>query len=130
MADKIIEAAGGNVKGKTIAILGLTFKPGTDDMREAASLVIVPALLEAGASIRAYDPQGMKEAAKNSSPGDIAWCEDAYERHGRCRYAGDTDRVEWNSEAPGSEKGARLLLRNPLVVDLRNVYKRQDMMQR
>src|SRR5439155_3878081 len=63
MARKI-EAAFGGVKGKTIAVLGLTFKPNTDDMRDAPSLVIVPYLQKAGAIIRAYDPEGQKEAAK------------------------------------------------------------------
>jgi UDPglucose 6-dehydrogenase len=62
MAEKIIKAAGGSVEGLTISVIGLTFKPGTDDMRESPSLVIIPALQAAGAMIRAYDPQGMKEA--------------------------------------------------------------------
>ena len=62
MAARVIEACGGSAKGKTIAVLGLTFKPNTDDMRESVSLDIVPALQEAGAKIRAYDPEGMKEA--------------------------------------------------------------------
>ena len=64
MVEKIVAAAGGSVEGKTIAILGLTFKPNTDDMREAPSLVIVPGLQARGAKIRAFDPQGMEEAAK------------------------------------------------------------------
>src|SRR5262249_38317711 len=63
MADKIIAACGGSVQDKTIAILGLTFKPDTDDMRDAPSLVIVPALLAAGAKLRVYDPQGMHTAS-------------------------------------------------------------------
>ena len=75
MADKIERAFGG-VKGKTIAVLGLTFKPNTDDMRDAPSLVIVPHLQAKGAHIRAYDPEGMKEAKKHL---DIEYCKDANE---------------------------------------------------
>ena len=75
MADKIIDAFGG-VKGKTVAVLGLTFKPNTDDMRDAPSLVIVPKLQAAGARIRAYDPEGTHEAKKLL---DIEFCGDAYE---------------------------------------------------
>src|SRR5262245_43463233 len=64
MVDKIVAACGGSLAGKTVAILGLTFKPNTDDMREAPSVVIVPALEEKGARVRAYDPQGMEEARR------------------------------------------------------------------
>jgi UDPglucose 6-dehydrogenase len=124
MVEKIIAANGGSVQGKTLAVLGLTFKPGTDDMREAASVVIVPELLSRGAFIRAYDPQGMKEAHKFFS-GEIAWCEDAYDA------MEDADGViiltEWNEFRSMELKKAKSLLRKPLVIDLRNVYKRQDM---
>lgn len=126
MVEKIIQACGGSVQGKTIAILGLTFKPGTDDMRESPSLVIVPALQKAGASIRAYDPQGMKEAAKLMKEG-ITWCDDAYDAmKGADALALLT---EWNEFRSLELKKAKSLLRQPLVVDLRNVYKRQDMQQ-
>ncbi len=70
MAEKI-EAAFGGVKGKTIAVLGLTFKPNTDDMRDAPSLVIVPYLQARGRAVRAYDPQGGQEAGKLPRPGDL-----------------------------------------------------------
>lgn len=76
MAEKIIEAAGGSVKDKTIAILGLTFKPGTDDMRDSPSLDIVPILQKGGAKVRAYDPQGMEEAEKDFD--DLLMCDGAY----------------------------------------------------
>jgi UDPglucose 6-dehydrogenase len=126
MVDKIIAAAGGSVEGKTVAVLGLTFKPGTNDMREGASLVIVPALQKAGASIRAYDPQGMKEAAKHFS-GAIAWCNDAFDA------MQDSDLLviltEWNEFRSLDLKKVKAALRSPLVVDLRNIYKRQDMMK-
>lgn len=76
MAQKVIEAAGGSVKGKTVAILGLTFKPGTDDMRDSPSLDIIPILQENGATIRAYDPQGMEEAGKDLK--DTLMCDGAW----------------------------------------------------
>ena len=77
MASRIIDACGGDVAGKTIAILGLTFKPNTDDMRESPSLDIVPALQAAGASVRAFDPEGMEEAKKVLD--GVTWCEDTYD---------------------------------------------------
>jgi UDPglucose 6-dehydrogenase len=124
MVDKIIAAAGGSVQGKTIAVLGLTFKPGTDDMRDSASLVIVPSLIEAGAKIRAFDPQGMKEAAKMMK-GEIGWCNDAYDA------MKDADLLvlltEWNEFRSLELKKVKSLLKKPLVIDLRNIYKRQDM---
>lgn len=123
MADKIIEAAGG-VQGKTISILGLTFKPGTDDMRESPSLVIVPALQQAGASIRAYDPQGMKEAAKLLK-GNITWCNDVYSAMEQSD--GAVILTEWNEFRSLDLKKMKGLMKTPLVVDLRNIYKRQDM---
>jgi UDPglucose 6-dehydrogenase len=128
MVDKIVSAVGGeprNISGKTIAVLGLTFKPGTDDMREGASLVIVPELLKAGATIRTYDPHGMKEAAKILS-GNITWCEDAYEAMEEAD--GVVILTEWNEFRSLDLKKVKTLLRTPLVVDLRNIYKRQDMM--
>jgi UDPglucose 6-dehydrogenase len=124
MTKKIIEMAGGDVSGKTIAILGLTFKPGTDDMRESPSLVIIPALLAAGASIRAYDPQGMKEAAKYLS-GNISWCKDEYDAMEGADML--VLLTEWNEFRSLDLKKVRGLLKKPDVVDLRNVYKRQDM---
>src|SRR5579863_6189503 len=77
MAERIIQACGGSVKGKTIAVLGLTFKPNTDDMRDSPSLAILPALAEAGATVRAFDPEGMAEARK-LMPG-LVYCKDAYD---------------------------------------------------
>jgi UDPglucose 6-dehydrogenase len=117
MAQKIVEAFGG-VKGKTIAILGLTFKPNTDDMRDAPSLVIVPALQKAGATIKAYDPEGAKEAGKLL---DITLCADAYEP------LKDADGVviltEWNEFRALDLPRMKALLKTPLMVDLRNIYR-------
>src|SRR3546814_17896379 len=77
MAARIVDACDGSVNGKTIAILGVTFKPNTDDMRAAPSLDIVPALIGAGAKVRAYDPEGMRQAPP-LLPG-VEWCKHAYE---------------------------------------------------
>jgi UDPglucose 6-dehydrogenase len=117
MAEKIVEAFGG-VSGKTIAILGLTFKPNTDDMRDAPSLVIIPALQKAGAKVRAYDPEGAKEARKLL---DVELCEDAYEP------LKDADGVviltEWNEFRALDLPRMKSLLKQPLMVDLRNIYR-------
>src|SRR5215469_4534735 len=77
MADRIVAACGGDVAGKTLAVLGLTFKPNTDDMRESPSLSILPVLHESGATVRVFDPEGMEEAKKHL-PG-LIYCEGAYE---------------------------------------------------
>src|SRR5690606_15553515 len=78
MAPRVAKALGGSVKGKTVALLGLTFKPNTDDMRDSASLDIVPQLLADGATVRVYDPEGMDEAKKLLS-GPIVWCDSSYD---------------------------------------------------
>jgi UDPglucose 6-dehydrogenase len=123
MADKIIEAFGGSVTGKTIAVLGLTFKPNTDDMREAPSLVVVPQLLEAGAAIRAFDPEGMDEARPLLA--DVTWCEDSYDA------MSDADAViiltEWNEFRALDLARAKSLLSKPLMIDLRNIYSPDEM---
>ena len=118
MADKIIAACGGTLKGKTIAVLGLTFKPNTDDMRDAPSLEVLPRLAAAGAMVRAFDPEGMAEARKLLP--DLVYCNDAYET-----MAGADALVlltEWNEfRALDLTRVGRLLMR-PLVIDLRNIY--------
>lgn len=123
MADKIIAACGGSVKGKTLAILGVTFKPNTDDMRDSPSLDILPALQEAGATLRAFDPAGMHEAEK-MLPG-ILWCETAYETMGGAD--GLVIITEWNEFRALDLKRVKSLLKTPVLVDLRNVYE-PDMM--
>jgi UDPglucose 6-dehydrogenase len=121
MAEKI-EAAFGNVSGKTIAILGLTFKPNTDDMRDAPSLVIVPDLQAKGARIRAYDPEGTQEALKVLK---IETFGNAYEA------LQDADGVviltEWNEFRALDLGRVRGLLKTPLMVDLRNIYRVSQM---
>ncbi|HEY1613942.1 MAG TPA: UDP-glucose/GDP-mannose dehydrogenase family protein [Rhizomicrobium sp.] len=121
MAEKIVQAFGG-VAGKTIAVLGLTFKPNTDDMREAPSLVIVPALQAQGATIRAYDPEGGKEAAKLL---DVTLCADAYEALDGAD--GVVILTEWNAFRALDLARVKSLLARPLMVDLRNIYRPQLM---
>ncbi|MBV8654022.1 MAG: UDP-glucose/GDP-mannose dehydrogenase family protein, partial [Alphaproteobacteria bacterium] len=123
MADKIIAACGGSIKGKTLAVLGLTFKPNTDDMRESPSLAIIPALQKAGATIRAFDPEGMHEAKKLLP--DITYCTNSYETmEGAEALVLITEWNEFRALDLGRVKG---LLRTPTVVDLRNIYKPADM---
>jgi len=123
MAEKVIASCGGSVDGKTIAVLGLTFKPNTDDMRDSASLTIVPALQAAGASIRAYDPEGMDEAKKLLN--DITWCDDAYET----MEAADAIVIitEWNEFRALDLGRAKTLMRTPVMIDLRNIYTPAEM---
>jgi len=123
MAQRIIEACGGSVQGKTIAVLGLTFKPNTDDMRDSPSLDIVPALQQAGANVRAYDPEGMNEARK-LLPG-TEFCAGAYE----AMRGADAVAIltEWNEFRALDFGQMKALLREPVMVDLRNVYNPADM---
>lgn len=123
MADRIVEACGGDVDGKTIAVLGVTFKPNTDDMRDSPSLDIIPALQAKGAVIRAFDPAGQHEAEK-LLPG-VQWCGDTYETlEGASAIALLT---EWNEFRVLDFKRARELMKTPVLVDLRNVYNPDDM---
>jgi UDPglucose 6-dehydrogenase len=117
MAEKIVQAFGG-VGGKTVAVLGLTFKPNTDDMRDAPSLVIVPTLQAAGARIRAYDPEGMHEAKKLL---EIELFTDAYEAI--TGADGVVILTEWNEFRALDLGRLKSLLTRPLMVDLRNIYR-------
>src|SRR3984885_8857302 len=117
MADKIVHAFGG-VNGKTVAVLGLTFKPNTDDMRDAPSLVIVPMLQAAGARVRAYDPEGMAEAKKLLH---VELCGDAYEAISGAD--GVVILTEWNEFRALDLVRVKSLLTRPLMVDLRNIYR-------
>jgi len=118
MAERVIAACGGSVEGRVIAVLGLTFKPNTDDMRASPSLEIVPALQRAGATVRAHDPKGMTEAAKLLK--DVVWCQDAY---GTVEGASALVIVtEWNEYRNLDLGRIRSLLKEPVLVDLRNIY--------
>ena len=123
MADKVIEACDGSVDGKNIAILGLTFKPNTDDMRDSPSLAIIEALQTAGAAIWAYDPQGMAEAATLLE--DVVFCEGPYETmEGADALVIVT---EWNAFRALDLNRVKTLLTHPVLIDLRNIYNPREM---
>ena len=123
MVRRIVQACGGSVRGQTIAILGVTFKPNTDDIRDSPSLVIVPALQAEGAVVRAFDPEGMASAA--AALPDVVWCDDAY----AATEGADAMVVltEWNLFRGLDLERVRSLLRRPIVIDLRNIYEPADM---
>ncbi|WP_028878564.1 UDP-glucose dehydrogenase family protein [Terasakiella pusilla] len=123
MAQKVIEACNGSVDGKKIAVLGVAFKPNTDDMRDSPSLDIIPALQEAGASIAAFDPEAMGEA-KEMLPG-VEWKKNSYETmEGADALVIIT---EWNEFRMLDKDRMKSLLKAPVMVDLRNIYNRQEM---
>ena len=123
MGRKVIAACGGSVRDKTIAVLGLTFKPNTDDMRDAPSIAITTALQDAGAHVRGYDPEGM-EQARAVLP-DVELCDSAYS----CITGADALVIvtEWNEFRALDLKRAHKLLKAPVVVDLRNIYRPDEM---
>ena len=123
MAGRVVAACGGSVKGKTIAVLGLTFKPNTDDMRDSISLVIVPDLQGLGAAIRAFDPEGMEEA--DSLLDGVAWCENAYD----ATEGADALVIitEWNEFRALDLARIKSLMKAPVMVDLRNIYNPDEM---
>ena len=126
MAGKVAAALGGDVRGKTVALLGLTFKPNTDDMRDAPSLDVAPALIAMGATVQAFDPEGMHEAARLLD--------------GVVFKAGPYDAVEhadvvvilteWDQFRALDLDRVKLLMRAPVMVDLRNVYRPDDLRAR
>lgn len=118
MARKVVQACGGSVRGKTVAVLGLTFKPNTDDMRDAPALSIITGLQDVGAQVRAYDPEGM-EAAKPLL-GDVAYARDAYD----CAEGADALVIvtEWNAFRALDLARLAQVMAGRVLVDLRNVY--------
>ena len=118
MAVKIVAACGGSVDGKVIAVLGLTFKPNTDDMREAPSLGIIAGLQAGGAKIRAFDPEGMDEA--KALLDGVEWCEDAYDAVTGAEAL--TIVTEWNEFRALDLERVKSLMKSPVMVDLRNIY--------
>ena len=126
VARKVMAACGGNVRGKTIAILGLTFKPNTDDMRDAPSIAIIRFLQDNGARIKAYDPKGVEQAKSELT--DVAYMPNAY------ACIEDADAVclvtEWEQFRALDLDRVKTLLKSPVVVDLRNIYKPDEMRRR
>ena len=126
MAQKVIDAMGGDVSGKTIGILGLAFKQNTDDMRDAPSLDIIPLLQAAGATIRAFDPESMEEASHLLS--DVMFCDGPY--HALEGADAMVIITEWDQFRALDMERAKTLLNGNVVVDLRNIYSKADMEKR
>jgi len=122
MIDKVMDICDGSVNGKTVAVLGVTFKPNTDDMRDAPALTIVPALVGGGARVRVVDPQGAREGAA-LLPG-VQWLDDPY------KAARGADAVvlltEWNEFRALDLKRLAKKMAHPRMVDLRNIYSPKD----
>ncbi|MFC6387837.1 UDP binding domain-containing protein, partial [Methylorubrum zatmanii] len=118
MARKVMVACGGSVRGKRVALLGLTFKPNTDDMRDAPSLSIIAGLQDAGARVVAYDPEGMEQARPLLD--GVEYAADAY----ACAEAADALVIvtEWNAFRALDLARLRSLMKAPVLIDLRNVY--------
>jgi len=123
MAKRVSAAADGDLTGKTVAVLGLTFKPNTDDMRDSPALDLVPALIAAGARVQAFDPEGMHEAR--------ALLEGVDFRDGPYDAVKDADVVvivtEWDPFRALDLDRLKSLVRQPVIVDLRNIYRPEDM---
>jgi UDPglucose 6-dehydrogenase len=121
MGQKVIDTLNGSVTGKTVAVLGLTFKQNTDDMRESPSIAIIETLQQAGATIRAYDPEGMDQARLVLN--DITYCANAYET------AQGADALviitEWDAFRALDLQRLKGLLKTPILIDLRNIYPRK-----
>jgi UDPglucose 6-dehydrogenase len=122
MGRKVLKAMGGEPRGRSVAILGLTFKPNTDDMREAPSLSIIRALQDAGCSIRAHDPEGEEQARELLS--DVTFCKDAYDA------AAGADALalvtEWDEYRHLDLKKLAGVMATPVFLDLRNIYSRDE----
>ena len=122
MAEKVIAACGGTVENKNLAVLGVSFKPNTDDVRDSASLTIIPALQTEGANVRAYDPEAMEEAKKLLT--NIEWCTNAYEtmENADCLVI----LTEWNEFRALDLESLSKTMRHAAMADLRNVYEPED----
>jgi len=123
MARKVAGAVGGSLRGKTVAVLGLTFKPETDDMREAPSIPLVTGLLDMGAKVRAHDPVGMEQARRELP--DIEYSDDPYV----CARGADALVIvtEWVQFRALDLERLKREMAQPVVVDLRNIYRPEDM---
>jgi UDPglucose 6-dehydrogenase len=125
MARKVAAALGGELRGKTIAVLGLTFKPNTDDMRESPSIPLITALQDMGAKVRAYDPTGMEHARPLLA--NVAFCKDAYD------CAADASALvivtEWEQFRALDFARLKKVMQRPVLVDLRNIYRAEEVMR-
>ncbi|WP_333591670.1 UDP-glucose dehydrogenase family protein [Brevundimonas sp.] len=126
MAGRVQAALGGELKGKTVALLGLTFKPNTDDMRDAPSLDVAPALIAAGATVQAFDPEGMHEASKLLD--GVAFKDGPYEAVEGADVV--VILTEWDQFRALDLDRVKRLVKSPVMVDLRNVYRPDDMRAR
>jgi UDPglucose 6-dehydrogenase len=122
MARKVASILGGSLRGKTVALLGLTFKPNTDDMRESPSIPLVTALQDLGATIRAYDPEGIEQARSELS--DVTYCDGPYS----CAEGADALVIvtEWEQFRALDLESLKQKMANPAIVDLRNIYRPSD----
>ena len=122
MARKVLAAAGGNLRDKTVAVLGLTFKPNTDDMRDSPSIPLITALQDMGAQVRAYDPEGMEQARAVLNA--VTYTKDAYD----CAKGSDVLVIvtEWEQFRALDLDALGAAMTNPVMVDLRNVYPSED----
>ena len=123
MARKVAHSLGGDLRGKTIAVLGLTFKPNTDDMRESPSIPLITALQDMGAKVRAYDPTGMEQAKPLMS--NVAFCKDAYD----CADGASALVIvtEWEQFRALDFARLKQVMERPVLVDLRNIYRPEEM---
>jgi UDPglucose 6-dehydrogenase len=122
MARKVAQALGGEMRGKTVAVLGLTFKPNTDDMRESPSVPLITALQDMGAKVRAYDPAGMEQAKPLVS--NVAFCRDAYD----CANGASALVIvtEWEQFRALDFDRLKEIMERPVLVDLRNIYRPEE----
>jgi UDPglucose 6-dehydrogenase len=122
MARKVAQALGGEVRGKTVAVLGLTFKPNTDDMRESPSIPLITALQDMGAKVRVYDPAGMEQA--KSLLGNVAFCQDAYD----CAKGASALVIvtEWEQFRALDFNRLKTVMERTVLVDLRNIYQADE----
>lgn len=126
MARKVVQLCGGSVRGKTVAVLGLTFKPDTDDVRASPAISLIQALQDRGAAIRAYDPEGMTHA--RGELGDVAYADDPYS----CAQGADVLVIvtEWTMFRDLDFDRLKSIMAVPALVDLRNIYRRADLVAR
>jgi UDPglucose 6-dehydrogenase len=126
MGRKVIAACGGSVRGKTVALLGLTFKPNTDDMRDAPSIALIAALQDGGAQVRAYDPEGMEQAKGVLT--DVEYAQDPY----ACARGADALVIvtEWDMFRALDLGRLKAALADAILVDLRNIYRPDEMKRR